>query len=61
MHSLLLVALGRDVVLLLVLLVAESIDAGVEAGADGGVGVLGDLLVGLLRSRSGGACCEEGR
>jgi len=54
-HSLLLVALGRDVVLLLVLLVAESVDAGIEAGADGGVGVLGDRLVGLLGSRSGGA------
>jgi hypothetical protein len=54
-HSLLLVALGRDVVLLLVLLVAESVDAGVEARADGRVGVLGDRLVGLLRSLSGGA------
>lgn len=55
MGSSLLVALGRDVVLLLVLLVAESVDAGRDAGADGGVAVLSNRLVGLLGSRSGGA------
>lgn len=54
--SSLLVALGGDVMLLLVLLVAKSVDAGRDARADGGVAVLGNRLVGLLGSTSGGAC-----
>jgi hypothetical protein len=53
--SSLLVALSGDVVLLLVLLVAESINAGGGTGAQGSVGVLGDRLVGLLGSTSGSA------
>jgi hypothetical protein len=52
--SSLLVALSGEVVLLLVLLVTESVDGGVSAGAQGSVGVLGDLLVALLGSFGGG-------
>lgn len=43
----LLVALGLGVVLLLGGLVSKGVLAGGEAGADGGIGVLSDLLVGL--------------
>lgn len=56
MGSLLLVALSRPVMLLLVLLVAKRIGGSVDASADRGVVVLGDLLVGLLGSTSGCAC-----
>lgn len=56
MGSSLLVALGRDVVLLLVLLVAERVNAGRHTGADRSIAVLSNVLVGLLRSTGGGAC-----
>jgi hypothetical protein len=66
--SLLLVALGRHVVLLLVLLVTERIHAGAGTRAQRGIAVLGNVLVGLLGSTSGSACretmsvsCSKGR
>jgi uncharacterized ion transporter superfamily protein YfcC len=51
----LLVGLGRSVVLVLLGLVPDGITSGLEASADAGVVVLGDLLVGLLGSLVGGA------
>lgn len=47
-----LVDISLGVVLLLVKLVSNGVLAGGETGSDGGVRVLGDLLVGL---------CERGR
>lgn len=47
--------IGLGVVDMLVLLVTESIDGSVGAGVQGGVRVLGDLLVGLLGSGGTGA------
>lgn len=54
--SSLLVTLGRDVMLLLVLLVTESIDASGGARAERCVAVLSNRLVAFLGSGSGGAC-----
>lgn len=47
--------IGLGVVDLLVLLVTDGVDGSAGAGADFGVGVLGDLLVGLLGSGGTGA------
>lgn len=60
----LLVALGLGVVLLLGGLVSKGVLAGGEAGADGGVGVLSDLLVGLWngeKKKVGGAISDASR
>jgi len=53
--SSLLVGLGRCVVLVLLGTVRDGVASGIEASADAGVVVLGDLLVGLLGSTVGGA------
>lgn len=50
-----LVDISLGVVGLLVLLVTESVDGSVGTGAQLGVGVLGDVLVGLLGSGGTGA------
>lgn len=47
--------IGLGVVDLLVLLVTDGVDGGAGTGAPVGVGVLGDLLVGLLGSGGTGA------
>ena len=49
------VEIGLAVVGLLVELVADGITSSLGAGADAGVAVLGDLLVGLLGSGGGGS------
>ena len=51
----LLVGLGAGVVAVLLGLVLQGIDASLSTSADGGVVVLGNLLVGLLGRTSGGA------
>jgi hypothetical protein len=51
----LLVGLGRSVALALLGLVADGVAGGLEASADVGVVVLGDVLVGLLGSLVGSA------
>lgn len=53
--SSLLVGLSRSVVAVLLRLVLQGIDTSVSTGAQVGVVVLGDLLVGLLGSTAGGA------
>jgi hypothetical protein len=53
--SSLLVGLSRSIVLVLLSLVGEGITSSLEASADGGVVVLGNLLVGLLGSTVSGA------
>lgn len=50
----LLVDISRGVVLLLVDLVANGVLASGQTGAEVGVAVLGDLLVGLLGAGGGG-------
>ena len=47
--------IGLGIVGVLVLLVTKGIDSGVGTSAQLGVGVLGDVLVGLLRGSSTGA------
>ena len=51
----LLVGGGRSIVLVLVALVLEGVNAGLGTSSKAGVVVLGDLLVGLLGSTRGGA------
>jgi hypothetical protein len=50
-----LVDIGLGVVDVLVLLVTEGVNGSVGAGAEAGIGVLGDLLVGGLGSLGTGA------
>lgn len=47
--------IGLGVVGLLVLLVTDGVNGSVRTGAQLGVGVLGDVLVGLLGGRGTGA------
>jgi len=51
--SALLVGLSMSIMLLLVGLVRDSVTSGLEASANAGVGILGDVLVGLLGSTRG--------
>jgi len=51
----LLVGLSRSVVAVLLRLVLQGVDTGLSTGAQAGIVVLGDVLVGLLGSTVGGA------